>query len=248
MATGFPIIFGSGARGPWTPARLQTALWLDAADSSTITLNGSNVSQWNDKSGNGRNVSQATAASQPTYSATGWESSKPAIVYNNKILENTTASLKLIARSLFVVVKETTRSNSARVFTVKTAAGNDYDQTTGYVATVGSPADSNNFDLAGSTGISYRCLSSPNEAAFGIYEEVKQAGIGSLYRNGTLKSTDNSFTEFASNSAGGFRVGAGYSWSGLIGNIVEVIYLESTVSTAERQLIEGYLAWKWGGF
>ena len=31
-------------------------LWLDAADSSTITLSGSTVTQWNDKSGNGYNT------------------------------------------------------------------------------------------------------------------------------------------------------------------------------------------------
>ena len=56
---------------PWTPAALGSslALWLDAADASTITLNGSTVSQWNDKSGNGRNATQATAANQPTYIA-----------------------------------------------------------------------------------------------------------------------------------------------------------------------------------
>jgi len=58
---------------PWTPAQLTgLALWLDADDASNITLNGSNVSQWDDKSGNGRNVSQATAAFQPTYLATGF--------------------------------------------------------------------------------------------------------------------------------------------------------------------------------
>ncbi len=53
-----------GAVG-WTPAQLSTALWLDAADAGTITLNGSTVSQWNDKSGNGRNATQSTAANQP---------------------------------------------------------------------------------------------------------------------------------------------------------------------------------------
>ncbi|MFM5944980.1 MAG: hypothetical protein ACKO9G_16710, partial [Dolichospermum sp.] len=47
-----------------TPAQISTDLWLDAADSSTITLNGSTVSQWNDKSGNGRNAIQATATNQ----------------------------------------------------------------------------------------------------------------------------------------------------------------------------------------
>ena len=51
-------------QGLWTPANINTALWLDGADASTITLNGSTVSQWNDKSGNGRHVSQATASQQ----------------------------------------------------------------------------------------------------------------------------------------------------------------------------------------
>jgi len=32
------------------------SLWLDAADSSTLTLSGSNVIQWNDKSGNGNHA------------------------------------------------------------------------------------------------------------------------------------------------------------------------------------------------
>ena len=53
----------------WTPELLGSdlVLWLDAADASTITLNGSTVSQWNDKSGNGRNATQATSANQPVY-------------------------------------------------------------------------------------------------------------------------------------------------------------------------------------
>ena len=49
----------------------ELKLWLDAADSSTITKDGSNkVSAWNDKSGNGFNLSQSTSGSQPTYDAT----------------------------------------------------------------------------------------------------------------------------------------------------------------------------------
>ncbi len=58
----------------WTPALISTALWLDAADASTVTLNGSTVSQWRDKSGNSRHASQATAANQPTYAAAGQNS------------------------------------------------------------------------------------------------------------------------------------------------------------------------------
>jgi len=42
-------------------------LWLDASDSSSVTTASGNVSQWNDKSGNGNHVSQATAANRPAY-------------------------------------------------------------------------------------------------------------------------------------------------------------------------------------
>jgi len=44
--------------------------WFDAGDSSTLTLNGSAVSQWNDKSGNGYSVSQPTSNNQPALTGT----------------------------------------------------------------------------------------------------------------------------------------------------------------------------------
>ena len=57
------------SRALWTPAQLGASLdlWLDAEDTNTITLNGTTISQWDDKSGNARHASQATATDQPTY-------------------------------------------------------------------------------------------------------------------------------------------------------------------------------------
>lgn len=47
------------------------ALWLDASDAATVTLDGSsNVELWADKSGNGRNATQSTVLNRPNYSAT----------------------------------------------------------------------------------------------------------------------------------------------------------------------------------
>tara|TARA_R110000822_G_scaffold282420_1_gene403992 strand:+ start:88 stop:1371 length:1284 start_codon:yes stop_codon:yes gene_type:complete len=52
----------------WSPIELTSALWLDAADVSTLTLDASNfVEVWADKSGEGNDVSQTTAASRPLY-------------------------------------------------------------------------------------------------------------------------------------------------------------------------------------
>jgi hypothetical protein len=54
------------------------ALWFDADDASTITLNGSTVSEWRDKSGYNRHATQATAARQPAYT-TNSLNGKPAV-------------------------------------------------------------------------------------------------------------------------------------------------------------------------
>ena len=53
----------------WTPAALTLALWLDAKDASTITVDLDNtVSEWRDKSGNNRHAAQSTVSLRPSYS------------------------------------------------------------------------------------------------------------------------------------------------------------------------------------
>ena len=66
-----PSTLGIVASGWTTVLSLAPALWLDASDTATITAVGGAVSQWDDKSGNGRHVTQGVAAAQPiTGSAT----------------------------------------------------------------------------------------------------------------------------------------------------------------------------------
>lgn len=59
-----------GAAASWTPADLSPMAWWDASDSSTITLNGSNVSAWASKV-NSWSLSQGTASNQPAYTTAG---------------------------------------------------------------------------------------------------------------------------------------------------------------------------------
>jgi hypothetical protein len=42
----------------WNPSMISTALWLDAADASTIYESGGAVSQWDDKSGGATNFTR----------------------------------------------------------------------------------------------------------------------------------------------------------------------------------------------
>jgi hypothetical protein len=65
-----PSTIGITASSVWTPLELPgLAGWWDASDTSTITASSGSVSQWNDKSSNGRNVSQGSGAAQPTTGA-----------------------------------------------------------------------------------------------------------------------------------------------------------------------------------
>ena len=51
----------------WTPANLAPTAWFDASNAASITTVGTagHVSQWNDLSGHGYNVTQATDAARP---------------------------------------------------------------------------------------------------------------------------------------------------------------------------------------
>lgn len=56
-------------------------LWLDVANTSSLTFNGSTVSQVRDLSGNGFHATQSTANNQPTYQAAG-ANGKPALFFD----------------------------------------------------------------------------------------------------------------------------------------------------------------------
>jgi len=62
-----------GGAALWTPADITTFKWYDSNDADTIVpyLSGSDVSRWDDKSGNADNALQGSASLQPSYSATG---------------------------------------------------------------------------------------------------------------------------------------------------------------------------------
>jgi hypothetical protein len=59
------VLHGKGSL-PFSVLGLSPTLWVDASDTDTITESSGKVSQWDDKSGNGYDLTQATAAKKPT--------------------------------------------------------------------------------------------------------------------------------------------------------------------------------------
>jgi hypothetical protein len=81
-----------GKTVPAFPSGVTTYARFDASDATSITLNGSNVSQWNDLSGNGYNFSQGTAAAQPALITAGLNGLNTIEWLGNDKLDSTAAS------------------------------------------------------------------------------------------------------------------------------------------------------------
>jgi hypothetical protein len=111
----------------FTPASLNPYAWFDAADPTTITQSGGFVSQWNDKSGNARNVSQAVGANQP---ATGSSTLNGLNVLTfdgtNDVLTSASNSVDFTAITAFAVFKHTafgTVAPTPRILEISNVSG-----------------------------------------------------------------------------------------------------------------------------
>ena len=84
-------------------------MWLDAADSSTLTISGGKVTNWADKSGHGNNVHQVDSSKQATYDSTGFNGIKPTLEFDgaNDYYALSTQTNLGTAQTVFFVGKNT---------------------------------------------------------------------------------------------------------------------------------------------
>ena len=232
---------------PWTPAEITTALWLDAADSDTITLNGSNVSQWDDKSGNDRHATQGTAAAQPEYLSEA-QNGLNILRFNGSshYLRNVTAELLQNNASEFTVffVLKATGSDSRFAFLY----GDDsrrqivFQRFNGldlFYATAGTDAFARL-----SQNLNWQIASWRYDGSGSTNSERLQ-----VFRNGAQMSP--TFVETIPSNLGtlthGFFVGARSNLTSLmVMDFSEAIIIPSTINDETQERINGYLAWKWG--
>ena len=219
----------------WTPSQITTSMWFDASDSTTITLNGSNVSQWRDKSGAGRNMSQATAASQPAYVESSINGKAVVSLDGSNDFMFGATGLAGGAFSVFAVLQyknATTTQQGILCNDLSTTAPSTYWQANAgtfrgyngnYVS--GGAYTANQIDSIGTT---------QTPSAYTIYRSGNVVGTGGA----AVASTNNGF------QIGRLGNGSLFAYAQVdFGEIITV----NAVNTTARQLIEGYLAWKWGG-
>jgi hypothetical protein len=219
----------------WTPAQLPSlALWLDAEDTASITLNGGKVSQWNDKSGSARHATQATAANQPEYIAStavlGGKPSVGATATTGYGLVGTITPSFAAREWLFVAAYldgVTALFPDGSVFPTLLSGPNNFGAQR---AGMGATALADWFTSAMWAALPYR-------------NGAETTSTTALPMPATLLRFEGETTATQTWGIGFNQSTSGRTWRGPIG---EVIAVGETLSTADRQKADGYLAWKWG--
>lgn len=244
------------------------SLWLDASDLSTITLNGSNVSEWRDKSGAGAPAAaQGTAASQPAYDASGLNGRGTIDFATTRVMVfgSSTASFNYLHNStggtVFIVIRP----------------GDSSDPN------VYAPFLMNNADTSANTGISLvfddRVSASRNNALVAVVNRgVSGAQTAAIipsnffatanaycvlsvaydcgnatassrlraYLNGTVNATTNTVTNAAATGNASTNMTIGSVGGGTRAAVAEMLFYQGVLSTSRRRTVEGYLGKKYG--
>jgi hypothetical protein len=202
----------------WNPSMLSTALWLDAADASTITESGGAVSQWNDKSGNGDNA--IWSGSKPTYEIGAFNGKDSIYFDGTDLLQISGFNLDLSPFTIMFVGEGLLNSagagNVPRLY-FKSNSISYVDNAIGFwTEDETKRLISWSFD-----GVNSHIV---RRNASSVVTVTKAAASG-LVSNYLLGLTASDYSD---------------------GRFCEYIVLRRNATTTERQKIEGYLAHKWG--
>lgn len=231
VSTGTAITVNTTAA--WTPASLTgLAAWWDASDATTFTYSsGSVVSQWRDKSGNARHLSQATTTDQP--SRTGTINGKSAVLFDG--------TSDYMASTAYTPTKPTTLLAIAR----NTAASGQRDlivssNPEGRICrTSGGTIDTYQGSFL-STGVSWGTTN-----AHSVAVTLNGASSKIAADSGAWALGDAGSSAFGTN---GWHVGKFSSslveyWQG---EICEIIHVNAAISDADKASFMAYAAAKWG--
>ena len=233
----------------WTPAETTTALWLDAADSSTLfdavsggstPADGGSILRLEDKSGNGRHATQSASGARPLRKASLFNSldSLRFDGSDDLMLMDFGASV-----SQPVYVFAVTKKNgdpagfNGRVFHSSSSISSEANVFLPIAVSIGGQFVLN-FGTDALTLIQFG-------DSHAVYATLASGASSAIFRNGssvvTASPGANALQRYCS-------IGGRYH-DGLRnynGDISEIVVLSSATATADRQIVEGYLAWKWG--
>jgi len=234
------------------PQYSNCVLWLDAADTSSITRSGTSVTQWNDKSGVGNHVVSGNITGTLTYTTRTVSTSGSSYFFapvSTQRATNTNFQLFMV----YTWLNSSTNTNQAlwggdqggwnrlQLLNFPGLTGDSYILSWGNQNSGTAP-----------NGLSYTGLNTASQIIYHASYNGFTTDGSALYING---NNQGNFTDSA--SAGSPNPILTNTWFSAIGPETggqypsqiafnEIIIYTTTLTTNQRQQIEGYLAWKWG--
>ncbi len=203
-------------------------LWIDANDSSTVTIQTGVVVSVLDKSKKNNHLTNGTGFS---YNVTKFNSIYPSFY-------NVSSSTARVGRNT-----DFSRAQPMTIF----AIGQFISGTSSYPYLFDGVSSRVAFYYTSSAGTATSFFGG---SGFGVtptspffYSFVANTSSSQIYLNGTLAGSGN----IGTNSMGGVTLGNAFDLTNsFTGHICEYLIFDSVLSSTQRQQIEGYLAWKWG--
>jgi hypothetical protein len=256
------IIASSGASiTPIIPTDLaDLELWLDASDTSTITLSGSAVTQWDDKSGNSYSFTQATAAYRPA-SGTRTQNGLNVLDFGtNDLLQCTSASSDwkfLHDGSNYTIITAfksdltSTAQFLSSTYGLSTAtngfanyiqSNNNYEHVV--TRSVGGTFAVNNVtSFTPSTNFTYTSiLSDPDNGTAADRSDIR------FLRGSAIKNNASTLSANTGNPATSLRIGDATPGENIAldGMFAEIIIYKQILSASDLLAIQQYIESKWG--
>jgi hypothetical protein len=236
----FPTVIPQASTRVWSPTRISgTQLWFDGADVGSMTLSGINVTQWNDKSGNGRNVT--TNGTSPTYNASlinslgGIDCTNSGSLISSGFQNSANLSFAMVA-----VVK----SGIGAWGSFFTHGGRDLD----FSVERNSVSSGTTIHFQSADDNSTCDITFTVDAPV-IYYGTMTSGTNRFFESfsgGTNVTTTGTNTYRMTLASVVARIGKSDNNEVCNSYIGEIIYYTNVLPLSQQQQIEGYLAWKWG--
>lgn len=227
--------FPPSALLPFYPTDISGCqMWLDSADSSTITyVSGVNISNWNDKSGRGNNATVSGTA-YATYTSN-------AVLFNNSLY--TTPYTGVPNNETAFIVFSTSNGATTNAALIGTSQNGARGIWAGYSGFTGGGFQAVGVVRAGEAWVAGSPANSVPNLTTTIATVTTTTNSATALR---LNGSTTTYTGGASYSAGLTYLGRENSTSfGYIGYAMEIIFYNVVLSTSQRQRVEGYLASKW---
>ena len=202
-------------------------LWLDAADSSTVTGTAP-ITAWTDKSGAGRTV---TLTSAPTYGTTFQHGNKTMYFSNNTVTSSIASAVGTGDFTLVAVWYQSSAGTNS-VLSLGTVASSSQS--------LGFSGNKYNFYQYGDANESDYSATTPSWV---VQIGTRIGSVKKVYINGNVGTIPSSTSYNASVTT--ITIGKGDNFA-ITGEIGEILVYTGTMSDASRQQLESYLTQKWG--